>query len=136
MHMGISQEPFCMEICRDGHFTRAILCGRFTRQMPDPNPATTILCDPAQSFCTWTFHKSHKSHFVSIFTGKCRTRMRTPRLNTGPLLLHCGRPRGTLIEIRHSPHSLHSPYLPWASKLILNPATRPTRPTCLGRKIN
>ena len=34
------------------------------------------------------------------------------------VLLHCGRPRGTLIEIRHSPHSPHSPYLPWASKLI------------------
>ena len=34
------------------------------------------------------------------------------------LPVHCGRPRGTLIEIRHSPHSPHSPYLPWASKLI------------------
>ena len=41
MHMDMSQEPFCVEIYRD---------------------ATPVLCEPAQSKCTSTFHKSH---FVS-----------------------------------------------------------------------
>ena len=27
--------------------------------MPDPNPAASILCEPAQSKRTWTFEKSH-----------------------------------------------------------------------------
>ena len=52
--------------------------------------------------------------------GLCSLRMagsRQARLGPG-IRAHCGRPRGTLIEIRHSPHSPHSPYLPWASKLI------------------
>ena len=37
----------------------------FTGKMPTP-----AQCEPAQSKCTWTFHKRH---FVQKFTGKCRT---------------------------------------------------------------
>ena len=35
--------------------------------MPDPNPATPVLCEPAQLKRTWTFHKNH---FVWKFTRK------------------------------------------------------------------
>ena len=37
---------------------RAILCGNL-RKMPDPNFRTPVLCTPAQSKRTWTFHRSH-----------------------------------------------------------------------------
>ena len=43
-HMDISQRPFCMDIYR---------------KMVDPHPGHGILCEPAQSKCTWTFRKSH-----------------------------------------------------------------------------
>ena len=35
--------------------------------MPDANPAASILCEPAESKCTWT---CHKRHFVRKSTGK------------------------------------------------------------------
>ena len=35
--------------------------------MLDPYPATPVLCEPAQSKCTWT---CHKRHFVQKFTRK------------------------------------------------------------------
>jgi hypothetical protein len=35
-------------------------------KIPDANPAASILCEPAQSKCTWTVHKNHS---VWIFTG-------------------------------------------------------------------
>jgi len=54
MHMDISEEQFNF-------------AWKCTRKMPDPNPATHVLCEPAQSKCTWTFQKSH---FVLKFTGK------------------------------------------------------------------
>ena len=38
-----------------------------TREMPDPYPAASILCEPAQSKCTWT---CHKRHFARKFPGK------------------------------------------------------------------
>jgi hypothetical protein len=50
--MDISKEQFCLEL---------------PGKMPDLNPATHVLCEPAQSKCTWTFQKSH---FVLKFTGK------------------------------------------------------------------
>ena len=40
---------------------------KFTRKMPDASPGAIVLCEPAQSKCTCTFHKSH---FVWKFTGK------------------------------------------------------------------
>ena len=43
--------------------------------------AASILCEPAQSKCTWT---CHKEHFVGNLQGKCRTPRIPPRLNTGP----------------------------------------------------
>ena len=42
------------EKCRKSHFVQ-----KFTGKMPDPYPATPILCEPAQSKCTWTCHNSH-----------------------------------------------------------------------------
>ena len=44
MHVDISQEP---------------LYARFTGKMPQTKTADHTLCEPAQSKCTWTFHKSH-----------------------------------------------------------------------------
>ena len=35
--------------------------------MPDAYPGASVLCEPAQSKCTWT---CHKSHFVWNFKGK------------------------------------------------------------------
>ena len=49
-----------------GHATRAMLYWNLGK-MPHPRTATPVLCEPAQSKCTWTFHKSH---FVWKFTGK------------------------------------------------------------------
>ena len=37
------------------------------RRRTDPKTAPHILCEPAQSKRTWTFHKSH---FMQKFTGK------------------------------------------------------------------
>ena len=49
-----------------GHVTTATLCGNLQQKCRTPIPAT-ILCQPAQSKCTWTLHKGH---FVSKFTWK------------------------------------------------------------------
>ena len=54
MHTDMSQEPF---------YAKCIW------KMPNANTATPSLCEPAQSKCTWTFHKSH---FVRNLKGKCR----------------------------------------------------------------
>ena len=37
------------------------------RRRTDPKTALRVLCEPAQSKCTWTFHKSH---FIPKFTRK------------------------------------------------------------------
>ena len=53
-----------------GHVTRAILCGNLQVKSRGPNrdqTATHTLCEPGQSKCTWT---CHKSHFTQKFTGK------------------------------------------------------------------
>ena len=52
MHMDMSEEAFVRKL---------------TRKMPDASPAASVLCEPAQSKCTWT---CHKRHFVRKFTGK------------------------------------------------------------------
>ena len=54
MHTDMSQEPFYAKLIW---------------KMPNANTATPSLCEPAQSKCTWTFHKSH---FVRNLKGKCR----------------------------------------------------------------
>ena len=46
------------------HVTRGIL---WTRKMPNTYPGASILCEPAQSKCTWT---CHKGHFARKFIGK------------------------------------------------------------------
>ena len=66
----------CTWTFHKSHFAR-----RFTGKMPDANSGHGILCEPAQSKRTWTIEKSP---FVWKFKEKCRTRMRTPQLNTGP----------------------------------------------------
>ena len=40
---------------------------KFTGKMPDASPGASILCEPAQSKCTWT---CHRRHFARRFTGK------------------------------------------------------------------
>jgi hypothetical protein len=52
MHTDISQEPFVW---------------KFARKMAEDTSAASVLCEPAQSKCTWTFHTSH---FVWKFTGE------------------------------------------------------------------
>ena len=68
----------CASLCSrnaHGHFTRAIVCAWvFTGKMAEDTSAASILCEPAQSKCTWTYHKKH---FVRTWHGKCR--MRIPR---------------------------------------------------------
>ena len=86
------------------------------RRKSDPKTGKHTLCEPAQSKCAWTFHKSHfvwkiigkmpdanpatlvlcepavemhmdisqESFHVQIHREKCQTHMKTPRLNTGP----------------------------------------------------
>ena len=64
-----SRDTFCASVRRrnaHGPLGRAILW-KFTGQMPDLNPATHVLCEPAQAKRTWTLEKSH---FVWKFTGK------------------------------------------------------------------
>ena len=60
-HMDMSQKPFCVEIYRTNAGPEArkrhFVC-KFTRKVPDPEPAARVLCEPAQSKHTWTFHKS------------------------------------------------------------------------------
>jgi len=48
MRMDMPQEPFYAEISKDG-------------EMPRPTTATPVLCEAAQSKCTWTCHKSHSA---------------------------------------------------------------------------
>ena len=82
--MHISREPFCgdlQEKCwtptpgtafcaslrsRNAHgkFHKSHFVWRFTGQMPDPKPATHVLCKPAQAKRTCTFHENH---FVEIY---------------------------------------------------------------------
>ena len=57
----IPRHPFCASLRAQKtheHFARAILW-KFTGAVPYANPATPVLCEPAQAKCTWTFHKSH-----------------------------------------------------------------------------
>ena len=54
MRMDMSQEAFCQFVRKSG-------------KMSDASPAASVLCEPAQSKCTWT---CHKRHFVRKFSGK------------------------------------------------------------------
>ena len=68
--MDMSQEPFYVEIYRTNAGPQARkrqFVSKFTGKMPDPDPAEHVLCAPAQSKRTWTFHKSH---FAWKLTGK------------------------------------------------------------------
>ena len=60
IRMDISQEPLFVEIYR---------------KMAGDTSGDIILCEPAQSKCTWTFHKSH---FVWKFIGKMPNAPDTP----------------------------------------------------------
>ena len=73
-----------MRAQRRTNFTRAILCRNLQGKCQTPIPGHGILCEPAQSKRTWTFHKSH---FVWKFTGKNAAPAsahldQTPGLNT------------------------------------------------------
>ena len=66
------EEPFRVEIYRkNAGPARHVLCepAQSKRTILDPDSRVSILREPAQSKCTWTFHKSH---FVWNFTGKMR----------------------------------------------------------------
>ena len=52
---------------KTGEHTRAIFCGNLKGKMPDSRTAAQTLCEPAQSKCSWTLHKSH---FMRKLTGK------------------------------------------------------------------
>ena len=59
MHLGISQEPFAR---------------KFTGKMPQAKNTTHTLCEPAQSKCTGTFHKSHLHGNLQVKCRRPRTR--------------------------------------------------------------
>ena len=78
MHMGISQEPFCMEI---------------DRRMATNTSGDIGLCEPVQSKCTWT---CRESHFAWIFRGKMpdaseTTSIKHRALTVSVRTLHFGR---------------------------------------------
>ena len=76
-HMDTSQEPFCVEIYRKNarpQARKSHFVWKFRGKMPHTLSADGILCAPAQSKRTWTFHKRH---FVEIY-----------RKNAGPPCEH------------------------------------------------
>ena len=58
--------------------------------MPDSNPADSIVCEPAQSKCTWT---CHKTHFVRKFTGKMPNASDTTLIEHQPLTVSVRTPQ-------------------------------------------
>ena len=104
MHMGSAQELICIEIhrkstgrqSRDTRFVRACavdmltdisqepFCMEIYRKMAADTSGDIVLCEPAQSKCTWT---CHKRHFVWKIAGKMpdasdTTSIEKPGLNT------------------------------------------------------
>ena len=75
-----------------------------TGKMPYAYPATSILCEPAQSKCTWT---CHKSHFGPKFTGKMPDAPDTTLIEHRPFTVTVRTPRcghtvwGTESTYRH-----------------------------------
>ena len=101
------------------------------RRRTDPKTGTRTLCEPAQSKCTWAFHKSHD---VREFTRKmpqtktgdhtlCEPAQSkwhfTTTILCGNLQVKCHRPAGT----------------PWSSTGLYTPCKNPSVWThCLGKK--
>ena len=53
------RHPLCGSLrsrnaCQKKHFVQ-----KFAVKMPDASPAASVLCEPAQSKCTWTCHRRH-----------------------------------------------------------------------------
>ena len=87
MHMDMSEEAFCVEIYR----------GKFRTRIP-----ASVLCELAQSKCTWTCHKRHferkftgcavemhmdmsgDAFFLGDLQGRCQTPQIPSRWNTRP----------------------------------------------------
>ena len=85
MCMDMSEEAFCAEIYKENagrfshgqRFVRACavemhmdmlhFVRKFTGKMPDAFPAASVLCEPAQSKCTWTCQKSHLAFCAEIY---------------------------------------------------------------------
>jgi len=81
----MSEEGFCAEIYKENagrfshgqRFVRACavemhmdmlhFVRKFTGKMPDAFPAASVLCEPAQSKCTWTCQKSHLAFCAEIY---------------------------------------------------------------------
>ena len=79
------RETFCASLRRrnaHGHVTRGILCGNLQGKCRTRIPRTPVLCEPAQSKCTWT---CHKRHFVRKFTGKMPDASDTTSIEHRPL---------------------------------------------------
>jgi len=69
---------------REAHFVRACTVEmhtdmseerKFTGKMPGASPAASVLCEPAQSKCTWTVTRGI---LCGNLQGKCRTRIPRP----------------------------------------------------------
>ena len=83
IHMNISQEPFCMEICKEnaicprsrnahGHVTRAILCGHLQEKR-----GTLI---PRHPFCASLRSRNTHEHFTrAILHGNLQGKCHMPR---------------------------------------------------------
>ena len=62
-----SGQATCTRTFHKSHF--AWTC---TGKLPYVNPATPVLCQPAQTKCTWITWTCHKSHFVEIYRENAR----------------------------------------------------------------
>ena len=66
-----------------GHFRRTILIhfvSKFTGKMGEDTSGDSVLCEPAQSKCTWTFQKNHFDPFcIKIYRKNGRGHLRGQR---------------------------------------------------------
>ena len=91
---------------------KRMILRRRRRRKTDPKTRKHTLCEPAQSKCTWTFHKSHFVEIYMELAGHGREHLeKTPGLNTCrkncSVWPHClGKNGGAF-------HSFHSAPLLW-----------------------
>ena len=126
----ISQEAFCAEnlqgkcqtlipapaFCaslrsRNAHgLSQEEFCGDIYRKMPHASPTDIVLCELAQSKCTWT---CHKRHFVRKFRGKM------PDANPGASILWTCHKRHFVRKFtRKTPDASNTYHLDWTPGLI------------------
>ena len=84
-----------LKICQDSRFYKDPCIQKFTGQMPQTRTATHTLCQPAQSKCTRTNHKSLRatSYHVREFAGKM-PQAKTAQQHFDPAAMHSDMSQG------------------------------------------